>query len=359
MNNNIQTEVVKKKITLLEAIREIEKNPHKYPNVRRYKSEEELSKELEYEFTDEEVTFTGQDLVKIPINEIPFLWDRYFPKVGLVGVCGNSDSGKSTFVRDLCIAIGFDCGSYLGRKLRLKYKSAIYISSEDDQLSFSMFLKKQAKKYAGDGLKRLRVGLNVINPINYLEKELSKEGADFIVLDVWGDYFTDSPNDFTKVRANLKKYSELAIKYKTCICIIHHYNKKSNKSEPDKANLNGSQAIEAKLRTLLELRELKNGNKQLSILKGNYIPYSEKKKRLILRQDENLSYSKIAEITSKDEDSEKREFPKSGNLEIKKRAKSLYNSKQYSQDQVLELLKEEFGDEAPSKGTLNKMLRED
>lgn len=305
----------------------------------------------------QEMTITGDVLVKGKFDSIPHIWESFFPTTGVVGICGASEAGKSTFTRQLSLAICNGDSHFLREKLTLKHESVIYISTEDEETSMSVLIKKQTVNRYKDGLNRFRAGLNIANVFSYLDKELTKQGADLVVIDVWSDLYGDSPNDFSKVRKDLNRYSDISKKFKTCICILHHNTKHSEGKDPSKTNLNGSQAIEAKLRTLLELRALNDGMKQLSIIKGNYISHEDKKKRLILSQSEDLNFNFIRQDDFNTAQS-KIKNPKSGNQDVRKRAFELHRQKIYSQDEIVKILKGEFGEDKISKGTLNKMLKE-
>lgn len=311
--------------------------------------------DFEDESTFKECTITGDKLVQISADSIPHLWHPYFPTTGLVGISGASEAGKSTFARQLALAICNDDKSFLNHPLFSEHKSVLYISTEDDQTSMSVLLKKQTVSRYTDGLKRFKLGLNVADIFLYIQKELNKEKVDLVVIDVWSDLYGESPNDFSKVRRNLNRYSKLCMKYKTCICIIHHNTKHSKDNEPSKTNLNGSQAIEAKLRTLLELRESNGNSKQLSILKGNYIPFELKKKRLILSQGKDLNLDFLSE---QEYESEQGKQNQNSNDSIhKERAIQLYTIEGYSQQNTCKVLEKEFGDKAPSYGKMNAWLK--
>lgn len=311
--------------------------------------------EGEDESTFKECTITGDKLVQIEADSIPHLWHPYFPTTGLVGISGASEAGKSTFARQLALAICNDDTSFLNHPLFSVHKSVLYISTEDDQTSISILLKKQTVSRYRDGLQRFRLGLNIVDIFKYIQKEFNKQKVDLVVIDVWSDIYGDSPNDFSKVRRNLNKYSMLCMKYKTCICIIHHNTKHSKDNEPSKTNLNGSQAIEAKLRTLLELRESNGNSKQLSILKGNYIPFELKKKRLILSQGKDLNLDFLSEQEYEAEQGKKNQ--NSDDAICKERAIQLYTIEGYSQHETCEILKKEFGNKAPSYGKMNPWLK--
>jgi hypothetical protein len=62
------------------------------------------------------------------------------------------------------------------------------------------------------------------------------------------------------------------------IIFLHHVKKSARLDEPGKHNVNGSQAFEAAMRTLIELRDDTKDplTKHLCITKGNYIPKAAK-----------------------------------------------------------------------------------
>lgn len=307
------------------------------------------------EVTFNEYTITGDKLVQIAVDSIPHLWYPFFPTTGLVGISGASEAGKSTFARQLALAICNDEKYFLEHPLYLQHKSVLYISTEDDQTSMSVQIKKQTLSRYRDGLSKFRLGLNITDVFTYIKKELTKEKADLIVIDVWADLYGESSNELSKVRRNLNSYSTLCREFKTCICIIHHNTKHSKDNEPSKTNLNGSQAIEAKLRTLLELREINGNSKQLSIIKGNYIPYELKKKRLILSQGDDLNLDFQAEQNCQVEQGKKNQ--NSVDELCKERAIQLYTIEGHSQHDTCKILMKEFGDKAPSYGKMNPWLK--
>lgn len=303
------------------------------------------------DYNNEDLCLSAEELASIEENEIPHIWEPYFPKVGLVGICGASESGKSTIIRQLCLAICNNEKSFLGSKLNPVHNNTLYISTEDNALSSGIILKSQSKLYP-NSLRGAKFGFNISNPLKFLNVQFSKYKFDLVVIDVWSDLYGDNPNDFSKVRKNLNQYSDLASKFETCICIIHHNTKHSEKLDPSKTNLNGSQAIEAKLRALLEVRVTNEQETMVSILKGNYISKQMKKKRLILDCDESLNFKlkNIVEI--------ERAFigNKSNNLSFESSITE-FIKQGLTQDKMVVKLKEEYGVKAPSKGTVNKIVQ--
>jgi hypothetical protein len=112
-------------------------------------------------------------------------------------------------------------------------------------------------------------------------------------LDTWSDLYQGNASQFNEIRFGLRPLKRIAQKYKCCVIIIHHTVKYSENTQPNKNRVNGSQAIEATLRSVLELRNLDDGkSKCLSVVKGNFISTEFKKTGLILDfEEEHLQFS--------------------------------------------------------------------
>lgn len=297
---------------------------------------------------------TGEDLVNTAATEIPFLWDYFFPQVGLVAMTGPSESGKSSLLRHLSIAICNGASNFLGSSLKLRHKKVLNVITEDSQISVSVNLKKQTQG-AFENIKNMKFLFNSSNVLADITAILATEKFDLIIIDVWGDTIDFSTNEMFRVRGNLKEYARLANEYEACICIIHHNVKRSEEKEPSKNNVNGSQAIEAITRSMVELRVVSDIERQLSIVKSNYVLPGTKKKKWILKTNENLQYelSRVLECGA----SVQGRVTKSDNEEVVATAIELYKTEKHSQEEVVQILKEQFNEKAPSKGTLNKWLR--
>src|SRR5688572_10256307 len=102
-------------------------NPQEGPDG---KTENEVKSEPKY-------FVSGEELLNKGIVEIPTLIDPILPKVGLVAICGSSDAGKSSFLRQLATAIVLGDSKFLGFTIKAKHQSTIYVSSEDDENAVS------------------------------------------------------------------------------------------------------------------------------------------------------------------------------------------------------------------------------
>jgi RecA-family ATPase len=102
------------------------------------KTEDGLSKETKK--ADEvsaknELVVTGEELLKMNVEELPFLLEGIIPTVGVAALGGASDMGKSSLLRQFVIAVVTAQTTFLGFKLNLKHKRALYISTEDDVMA--------------------------------------------------------------------------------------------------------------------------------------------------------------------------------------------------------------------------------
>ena len=90
----------------------------------------------------------------------------------------------------------------------------------------------------------------------------------------------------------LNQYSQLANKYQCLIIFLHHCGKRTENFMPSKHNLLGSQAFEAKMRLVLELRSdvADKTVKHLCCVKGNYLSADYKTESIKLKFSENLTF---------------------------------------------------------------------
>lgn len=228
--------------------------------------------------------YSGTDLLNMGIKEIPKLWDPFFPVCGLVGFTGSSDCGKSMFLRQLAIAVSLHQKEFLGYPLRPKHGRGIYVCTEDDVEGIAAILHQQIGNADWKRISSLQFLFDAHDLLKRLDAMLTQAPADIVVIDVWSDIFTGNPNNWVDVRQNLSPLKDLSRRHNCLIVVLHHTTKNSEKNAPDKNKLNGSQAIEAKLRSLLELRNGTNPHERLLfVLKSNYMPREQKEEGLVLQ----------------------------------------------------------------------------
>lgn len=222
-------------------------------------------------------------------QETEWLWDKYIPSSSICGITGPSDTGKSTLLRQLAISVVIGEDSFLGNRLNPKHKSVIYISTEDSPVGLKGNMYKQFTALNPDeaALKKFVFLFDDGNIFEELQRVLERFPVDLVIIDSMGDTFEGNANDFVSVRQYLRKLKFIVRKYSCSVLLLHHNVKNSEKGVPNKNNLNGSQGLEAKMRSLFELRLGDSKDERLlTILKGNYVSQADKSKSRVLKLDE-------------------------------------------------------------------------
>lgn len=227
---------------------------------------------------------TAKEMLENDITEIPMLWGHFLPKMGLAIISGNSDTGKSTLMRQLSSAIVTGQEQYLGLPLRTVNNNVIYVCTEDDVTSISSRLKKEFDGISStDPFDNLRYIFEEDDVYENLEVELKRKPADCVIIDALGDIFQGDMNNMTSVRNFFKPYKSLASRNR-CLIILVAHNRKSANENAGKADVLGSQAFEAKPRAVLMLSQLSGSPlKELRISKGNFVSEELKKIKLSLQ----------------------------------------------------------------------------
>lgn len=167
---------------------------------------------------------TGYELLKQENDEIPWLVENLLQSVGVGAVVGSSDTGKSSFLRQLATSVATKQNDFLGWPINAIYHRAIYVSTEDDERTVSFLLKKQAKgRMVSDELyKNLRFVFDTDNLLETLESLLKESRVDLIIIDAFSDLFIGQMNANNEVRGFLNRYSQLAQKYECLVLFLHH-----------------------------------------------------------------------------------------------------------------------------------------
>lgn len=268
------------------------------------------------------------DLYNKNTVEIPKLLNPFLQKVGLASLVGTSDSGKSTFLRQLSLAIVLKLDTFLGFKIEATTNKVLYVSTEDDANAVSFAIKKQVDYLIIDNATdpsedKIDLDLKLLSNLEFmfetdflLEKiseKLELEPVDLIVIDAFTDVFTKELNANIQVRQFLNEYDQLAKKHGCLILFLHHIGKNTLRSAPSKDSIIGSQAFEAKMRVVLELRpnRFKSNHKDLWVLKANFLDASFKTKSHEIKMNNDLIF------TATGERSEKTQTSKSANPLLK------------------------------------------
>lgn len=242
---------------------------------------------------------TGEMLLNKNIQEIPSLLEPLLPKVGLACLAGSSDTGKSAFLRQLSMFVSAGTSSFMGMPLKTTHQSAIYVSTEDDETANAYLIGRQNKALgmSPNSLCRLRFLFESDSLVEELDRRLTIRPADLVIVDCFSDLYTGSMNESNQVRLFLNQYSQLANRHQCLVIFLHHCGKRTENFIPSKHNLLGSQAFEAKMRLVLELRnDLADiAYKHLCCVKGNYLAAEYKTESIKLQFSQYLTFNETGE----------------------------------------------------------------
>jgi len=250
---------------------------------------------------------TAEDLLAMDITEVPVLLRPILPKVGIAALCGSSDTGKSYFCLHLALALCSDVPSFVGHAIKAEHKSVIVVCTEDSKEDVCVRLKALQSIGKLD-TKALRFIFDCEGIEEKLAKELSRQPADLVILDTFGDLFTGNLNQSIEVRRFLRPYKALAQEHKCLFLFNHHIGKGKEKNlEPSKNDVLGSQAIESACRTVLMLKKGVGNKRTLTVVKGNNIPEELKNNGKILEFDLISGFQDTGKSTAQEETKQEKE----------------------------------------------------
>jgi hypothetical protein len=231
---------------------------------------------------------TAEQLLLSGVTEIPCLVEPFLQQTGLACLGGSSDTGKSSLLRQLAIAVVTGQEHFLGFKLNPRHKSVIYVSTEDLQRETAYLLLRQKAEHLPEALRQLRFVFDASELWHELNKRLTRKPADLVVIDCFADIFTGDLKDTQQIRAHLNEFQQLAQQHDCLILFLHHTGKRTENFEPSKNNLLSGQGFESKMRLVIELRAdlLNPNNRHLCLVKGNYLPAGFKQESYMLEFNE-------------------------------------------------------------------------
>ena len=247
----------------------------------------------------ERISFGSEMLLKHYDTEDSLL-DPILPRSGVVALIGSSDSGKSSLLRGLAMAIVSGKEEYIGFKLNARSRRAMYISTEDDEASLASLMRRQtalSSTYDALSYDNLHFIFNTDNLLETIELGLIHRTPDVVIVDAFADLYTGPLNENNRVRGFLQAFSQLAVKYQTLFIFLHHTGKRTENLAPSKHNAIGSQGFEAKMRLVMELRadNERADIRHLCIVKGNYLPSEYKHDSFELRFTPELNFEATGE----------------------------------------------------------------
>ena len=241
----------------------------------------------------------GYDMLSLSTETMDCLLDPILPRTGVAALVGTSDSGKSTLLRGLAMAVASGGRSYLGFALRPKHQRALYVSTEDDAPAIGVLMQRQLEELCTpkEAYLTLDFVFDTDNLIANLDMMLEDKPRDVVIIDAFADLYCGPMNENNRVRSFLNQFSQLAVKHSTLIIFLHHTGKRTESLTPSKHNAIGSQGFEAKMRIMMELRpDPKRHNiRHLCIVKGNYLSDDYKHDSFVLRFTEGLNFEATGE----------------------------------------------------------------
>ena len=239
-------------------------------------------------------TTSMRELLENPAERQPVLIEPLFPQCGLGAVIGSSDCGKSTLLRQLaaCVAGGRD---FLLWKTFPVHKRVLYVSTEDDSGAMSELLKRQNKAWqlSKEEAERVEFLFSCDCIAEKVEACLVAKPVDLVIIDTFGDICKDDISQSNNIRNLLNLFADTARRHGCFILFAHHIRKTGENTAPSKLNALGSQAFEAKMRVLIELRRSKRNKDllHLCIVKGNYLPNDYKQQSFDLQTDSDMNFT--------------------------------------------------------------------
>lgn len=239
-------------------------------------------------------TTSMRELLENPAERQPVLVEPLFPQCGLGAVIGSSDCGKSTMLRQLaaCVAGGRD---FLLWKTFPVHKRVLYVSTEDDSGAMSELLKRQNKAWqlSKEEAERVEFLFSCDCIAEKVEACLVAKPVDLVIIDTFGDICKDDISQSNNIRNLLNLFADTARRHGCFILFAHHIRKTGENTAPSKLNALGSQAFEAKMRVLIELRRSKRNKDllHLCIVKGNYLPNDYKQQSFDLQTDSDMNFT--------------------------------------------------------------------
>jgi predicted ATP-dependent serine protease len=305
--------------------------------------------------------FNAHDLLTSNLDEIPYLLEPLITRGELTALIGPGDVGKSILLRDLSISIVNQEDNYLGYRLHLKTGKVLYVSLEDNKYRLANQIKRtRINRENAANLDFITMLIDDFeDPFDELEKAVRIDRYDLVVVDPISNMIFEDWKDQGALRQSLLQFSLLAMDYECAVILMHHITKEASKSAPNANNAVGSQAFANMARTVMELRRRPSNKEErgLFLIKANGLDDDFKKAGVLLRMNNDFSYSKIeGEVAFSEFDAEASVKLKFNNKEeIIRFAKGL---KEPSQASVIREIKKHFGGNCPKDTQLKTWLKE-
>lgn len=250
--------------------------------------------------------FRGADEIKnLDIKNINYLVDKLIPRGTLCALVGESDTGKSSLLRQLGVSIAYGDENFIGFKLNSGCGNVLYVSTEDGEMGTSVWLNKHFGEDSSDDelLSKLNFAFSTDGIVKNLRESVINQCIDLIIVDSYADIFSGSMNNSNEVRTFLQQYASIASEFNVTVIFLHHTKKSSAGQRPNKNNILGSQGFEAKMRSVLMLtKDTKDDSlRHLCVVKNNYMDEKNKGESYVLKFNSQLSFENTGERVSLNE----------------------------------------------------------
>ena len=236
--------------------------------------------------------YSGKEILELPDVDREYLWEPFLLRSGLTALVGVPDAGKSQFSRMMALSIAGKKPSFLGMPLYPKHNQVIYVSTEDDELTIKHRLRTQghAMGLSPDDAERICFifydDMSLDGLLESLRYQLTKQPADLLILDSYGDIHTGDQSSNSDMRSVLKRFGTISREYECNTLILHHLTKAGYSLAPSQQHVSGGAAFAQKSRAVFDLRCGEGGVKFLTCIKGNYISREHKDKAMVLEFNE-------------------------------------------------------------------------
>jgi archaellum biogenesis ATPase FlaH len=284
---------------------------------------------------EDKSVYNAVELLALGNLEPQYLMSPILPQKGTAVLAGKPDTGKSQFVRQLCIQIANGIPKFLDFDLNIQHQSAIYVSTEDGLEATSFLLNKQLKGLEVTAKENLRFmiadTLEQEEILDQLDKELTKQKADLVIVDSFGDIFKggDSNNNMA-MRNTVKIFDKVAKKHDCLIMFVHHINKGAYRVAPGQEHIQGGAGLLQKVRLGIQLSEGEGNLRYFTVVKGNYCPKEYKENTIILEfSEDNFLFNNTGKLipTSDINNSNDKERKDEKYNDLLEKAEAIFNDK--------------------------------
>lgn len=259
------------------------------------KTEENNGRKANNNSDIDKIIYNAVELMDMGNVEPTYLMEPIFPQKGSAVLAGKPDIGKSQFARQLCIHVAMGINQIIGFEINAVHNKSIYVATEDNEDSTRASLNKQMTGLGEEVKENLRFmfadSMEQEEILKELDKALTEEPADLVVVDSFGDIFTGSDSNNNMVMRNtVKLFDKIAKKHSCLLLFVHHINKGAYNSNPGQEQIQGGSGLVQKVRLAIILSEGHGNIRYFTVVKGNYCPkeYKQNSIELIFSEESLL-----------------------------------------------------------------------